>query len=95
MDNIILDAMARDCCPTLWTKFIGVWSADNFFLEISRGGNRNNHPNLCDSMIFEFQIVNNARSNDVGWHWILLIVAAVPMKTTKIIVSTHNNNKDL
>ena len=75
--------MARDCCLALWTKFGGVWSADNFHLEISTGGNRNNHPNLCDSMIFQFQIVNSARSNDVGWHWILLIVAAVLMKTTK------------
>ena len=85
MDNITLDAMARDCCPALWTKFGGVWSADNFHLGISSGGNRNNHPNLCDSMIFQFQIVNSARSNDVGRHWILLIVAAVPMKTTKNI----------
>ena len=83
MDNITLDAMARDCCPVLWTKFGGVWSADNFHLEISSGGNRNNHANLCDSMIFQFQLVNRARSNDVGRHWILLIVAAVPMKTTK------------
>ena len=75
--------MARDCCPVLWTKCGGVWSADNFHLEISSGGNRNNHANLCDSMTFHFQIVNSARSNDVGRHWILLIVAAVPMNTTK------------
>ena len=83
MDNITLDAMARDCCPALWNKFGGVSSADNFHLEISSGGNRNNHPNLCDSMIFQFQIVNSALSNDMGRDWILLIVAAVPMKTAK------------
>ena len=83
MDNITLDAMARDYCPALWTKFGGVWSADNFHLGTSSAGHHNNHPNLCDSMIFQFQIVNSARSNDVGRHWILLIVAAVPMKTTK------------
>ena len=82
MDNITLDAMARDYCPALWTKLGGVWSADHFHLEISSGGNRNNHPNLCD-MIFQFQTVNSARSIDMGRHWILLIVAAVPMKTTK------------
>ena len=87
MDNITLKAMARDCCPASWTEFGGVWSVDNFYLEISSGGNRNNHPNLCDSMIFRFQIVNSDQSNDVRQHWILLIVAAVPMKTTK------NNNQ--
>ena len=83
MDNITLDAMVRDCCPALWTKFGGVWSADNFHLGTSSGGHHNKHPNLCDSMIFQFQIVNSSRSNDVEPHWILLIVAAVPMKTTK------------
>ena len=73
--------MARDCRPALWTKFGGVWSADNFHLEISSAGNRKNYPGLCDSMIFQFQIVNSDWSNDVGWHWISLVVPAVPMKT--------------
>ena len=85
MDNITLDAMAIDRCSVFWTKFGDVWSADNFHLEISSGGNRNNHANLCYGMIFQFQIVNSARSNDVGRNWILLIVAAVPLKTTKNI----------
>ena len=83
MDNFTLDAMARDCCPALSTKFGGVWSADNFHLGISSGGNPNNHLNICDSMIFQFQNVNRAQSNDVGWPWILLIATAVPMNTTK------------
>ena len=72
MDNFTLKCLAETCCPSLFRNFAGVASADNFFC-------LRDFEQLIDSAaaaggeIFSYQIVNSAKQNEIGQHWLLLL----------------------
>ena len=68
MDNVTLNAMASNCCPALMTKFSGVWSADNFQINLAHASSS------PTKGVINFQIVNSARAGEMGQHWLLLLL---------------------
>ena len=70
MDNFSLIQLADNCCPKLFSKFIGVASSDNFF-------SGRDFEEILDSAVttgqkFFYQIVNSAAQTEAGQHWLLL-----------------------
>ena len=83
MDNITLAEIAQTCCASTRSKFVGVWSADNFGLIYSFPRRRQkatmqqkNEIKINDSVLHvqTYSIINTSPGGAVGAHWLLLLL---------------------
>ena len=83
MDNITLAEVAQTCCASSRSKFVGVWSADNFCLIYSLPRRpqkatmqQKNEMEVNDSVLHvqSYSIINTSPGRDFGEHWLLLLL---------------------
>ena len=83
MDNITLAEVAQTCCASSRSKFVGVWSADNFDLIYSLPHRRQkatmqqkNEMKVNDSVLHvqSYSIINTSPGRAFGEHWLLLLL---------------------
>ena len=83
MDNITLAEVSQTCCASSRSKFVGVWSADNFGLIYSLPHRRQkatmqqkNEMKVNDSVLLvqSYSIINTSPGRAFGAHWLLLLL---------------------
>ena len=83
MDNITLAEVAQTCCASSRSKFVGVWSADNFGLTYFLPRRRHkvtmqqkNEMKVNDAVLHvqSYSIINTSPGRVFGVHWLLLLL---------------------